>query len=263
VALAAAIAAACIPAAALGASGEPANSSVKPWAPQVGKTIAYARHRRARSIAFAVVTPSHFWGWHATQTFFSASLLKPMLLAAYLRRDSVRNRSLRSSERGTLTPMIERSDNAAAGRILGIVGKSGLRALARRAGMHHFTPVTPVWGKSRINASDQAHFFLQIDRLIPARHRAYAMHLLASIVPSQRWGIGRVSPRGWHLYFKGGWGSGTGWVDHQTALLTRGHERVALSILTYLDPNHSYGKETLRGMAKRLLAGLDTAKLVK
>ena len=29
-----------------------------------------------------------------------------------------------------------------------------------------------------------------------------------------------MGPPGWHLYFKGGWGSGTGWVDHQTALLT-------------------------------------------
>jgi len=31
-----------------------------------------------------------------------------------------------------------------------------------------------------------------------------AMHLLASITPSQRWGIGEVAPEGWQLYFKGG-----------------------------------------------------------
>ena len=263
-ALAVALLAACVPALALGAgTSTPPKHTVHPWRPGVHSAVDYARHRRASSIAFAVATPTHFYGWNATRTFYSASLLKPMLLVAYLRRGSVRGRGLHGSERSTLTPMIERSDNAAAGRILGIVGKSGLRKLARRAGMHRFTPVTGVWGKSRIDASDQAHFFLQIDNLIPRRHRAYAMHLLASIVPSQRWGVGRVGPPGWHLYFKGGWGSGTGWVDHQTALLVRGRERVALSILTYLDPGHAYGKETLRGIAKRLLSGLSKAKLVR
>ena len=49
------------------------------------------------------------------------------------------------------------------------------------------------------------------------RHRAYAMRLLASITPSQRWGIGEVAPKGWKLYFKGGWGYGTGLMDHERA----------------------------------------------
>ena len=38
---------------------------------------------------------------------------------------------------------------------------------------------------------------------------------------SQRWGIGQASLPGWRVYFKGGWGSGTGAVDHQVALLER------------------------------------------
>jgi hypothetical protein len=129
--------------------------------------------------------------------------------------------------------------------------------------MRHFTPVLPVWGLSRITADDQTRFFLRIDSFVRARHRAYARHLLASIVPSQRWGIGRVRPRGWKLYFKGGWGSGTGLVDHQVALLTRGGERVSVAILTYADGTHAYGKETLRGIAKRLLAGLASAHTVR
>ena len=65
-----------------------------------------------------------------------------------------------------------------------------------------------------------------------------------------------VRPPGWRLYFKGGWGSGTGWVDHQVALRTRGDERVSVAILTYLYERHQYGKETLRGIAERLLRGL-------
>jgi len=122
--------------------------------------------------------------------------------------------------------------------------------------MKRFTPVTPIWGNSRITADDQSRFFLGIESLLPPRHREYALDLLASIVPSQRWGIGLVRLPGWQVHFKGGWGSGTGAVDHQVALLRRGDERVALAIMTVGDGTHAYGKETLRGIAKRLLRGL-------
>ena len=62
--------------------------------------------------------------------------------------------------------------------------------------------------------------------------------------------------RGWRLYFKGGWGSGTGAVDHQVAFLQSGRMRIALAIFTVGNPSHGYGKQTLRGVAARLLRGL-------
>jgi hypothetical protein len=176
-----------------------------------------------------------------------------MLLVAYLRH--VRERPLRHSERALLTPMIRRSDNVAATRVRDIVGNDGLVRLARRVGMRAFAPAA-IWGLSRIDAADQTLFFLQIDRYVPRRHRATAMRLLSSIVPSQRWGIGQVRPPGWALYFKGGWGSGSGSVDHQVALLRRGKRRVSVAILTTGSPSHAYGKATLRGVASRLLRGL-------
>lgn len=83
------------------------------------------------------------------------------------------------------------------------------------------------------------------------------MHLLATIVPEQRWGVGRVSHDGWRLYFKGGWGKGTGLNDHQVALLTHGADRVAIAVLTTGSPNHAYAKQTLRGVFARLMRGLE------
>jgi hypothetical protein len=224
--------------------------------------VSYASHRHG-VIAFAVRTPTRHWGWQATRIFPSASVLKAMLLVAYLDLPSVRSRPLTPSDRALLAPMIRRSDNAAAGRVLGIVGPDRLRGLAHRAGMRRFAPVTGVWGLSRIDAADQARYFLRIDSLVAPRHRAYAERLLNTITPAQRWGIARVRPPGWRLYFKGGWGSGTGWVDHQVALLTRGDERVSVAILTHLDGSHAYGKETLRGIAARLLRGLGSAEDVR
>jgi hypothetical protein len=241
---------------ALAAGGAPET-----WRPSMDAAIRYAAHRHG-GIAFAVRTPTRSWGWHAAETFPSASVLKAMLLVAYLDLPSVRQRPLRNADRALLGPMIRRSDNAAAGKVLGIVGGARLRGLAHRAGMRRFTPVTGVWGLSRIDAADQARYFLRIDALTPRRHRAYALRLLRTISPSQRWGIARVKPAGWRLYFKGGWGSGTGWVDHQVALLTRGDERVSVAILTHLDGSHAYGEETLRGIALRLLGGLDSAQAV-
>ena len=95
-----------------------------------------------------------------------------------------------------------------------------------------------------------------LDRFVPPRHRAFARHQLAHIVPSQRWGIGRLHLPGWHLYFKGGWGSGSGAVDHQIAFLESGQSRISLAIFTQSDGSHRYGKRTLRGIAARLLRDL-------
>jgi hypothetical protein len=110
-----------------------------------------------------------------------------------------------------------------------------------------------VWGLSRTTPRDQARFFQHLDDLVPHGHLAYAEHLLSAVIGPQRWGVGRVPHHGWNLYFKGGWGSGSGRVDHQVALLTRGEEQISLAIFTEFDPSHRYGKQTLRGVARRLL----------
>jgi hypothetical protein len=82
------------------------------------------------------------------------------------------------------------------------------------------------------------------------------MALLASVTPSQRWGIGELKLPSWRLYFKGGWGSGRGLVDHQVVLLRKGDRRIAVAVLTTGSPSHEYAKQTLRGVFSRLLRGL-------
>ena len=224
------------------------------WEPHVRDAARYAASRG--DVAFAVRTPDGSWGRHARRRYPSASVLKAMLLVAYLRQRSVRGRALTRAERALLRPMIRRSDNVAASTLVVRLGAWRLRRLAARAGMRRFVPVLHPWGLSRVTAEDQARFFLSVDRLMPPRHRAFGMRQLARVVPSQRWGVARAAPAGWRLFFKGGWGSGTGWVDHQVALLTRGEERVAVAVMTYRNPSHAYGKATLRGVARRLLRGL-------
>jgi Beta-lactamase enzyme family len=182
----------------------------------------------------------------------AASVLKAMLLVTYLRQPSVRGRPLRRSDRRLLAPMIRWSDNVTATRVLGIVGARRLYRLASRAHMRHFRLRSP-WGMSEITAGDQARFFYRIDRYVPPRHRRYALRLLATVVRSQRWGIPPKVPSGWRIFFKGGWGSGTGRVTHQVALLTNGSRRLSIAVLTVGNPSHLYGTRTIRGIARRLL----------
>jgi beta-lactamase class A len=233
----------------------PATAQAAQWHPDIAGAAKWADGRRG-SVTFAVRTDDRLLGRGLDTQVPSASVFKAMLLTTYLRQAGVRDRDLSGSDTALLAPMIQRSDNVAATRVRDIVGNAAIMRLARRAGMTRFA-IAQVWGLSQITARDQTKYFLHIDGLIPERHRGYAMHLLRTITPSQRWGMGQVIPDGWRLYFKGGWGSGTGAVDHQVGLLRRGPYRVAVAILTVNDGSHAYGKATLKGVARRLFRGLE------
>ncbi len=239
------------------AASAPGAQAIPPsgWEPDVDAARAYAQQREG-VISFHVRTEQGRWSLDADRTVPSASVIKAMLMVAYLDQPGVRDRALTAADQALLDPMIRRSGNVAATRVRDIVGNAALHRVARRARMTRFS-THPVWGLSRVTARDQTRLWLRFESFLPARHRAYGMQLLATIVPKQRWGFGRLAyPAGWELYFKGGWGSGTGLVEHQVALLRRGAERVAIAILTTGSPSHAYGKRTLRGVAARLLRGL-------
>jgi hypothetical protein len=226
------------------------------WQPAVRPAAEYAR-RRSGQVSFAIVDlEGEIHTLDGAATAPSASVFKAMLLAAYLRQRSVHDRQLRDDERDLLRPMIRRSDNESASIVDDMLGPKRINRLARDANMHDWRYDRGTWGLSRISARDQARFFYRYDDYVPARHEAFARRLLRTIVASQRWGVADAKPDGWTLFFKGGWGTGTGRVDHQVAFLERYDHRVALAILTEFNPSHRYGKRTLEGVARRLLSGL-------
>jgi hypothetical protein len=233
-----------------------ASAATYPWHERVASTTAYAKKRAGR-VAFAVKTPDgHVYGRHIHETHYSASAVKAMLMVAYLRQGSVRNRTLRSFDKGLLHPMITRSDNGDASRVRRIVGAHGLRKLAARVGMKDFF-VGGAWSNALLSPYDQTRFFWSIERIIPARHRAYALKQLSSIIPAQRWGLPHVVPSGWDLYFKGGWRRSGGrgrWLVNQIGLFDDpGEASLAVAVLTDGDPGFTYGTETIRGVGRRLL----------
>jgi hypothetical protein len=229
-----------------------APTAASPWRPDFAAARRYARDRLGE-VAFAVIDQrGREYDYRAASTAPAASVFKVMLLASFLRmRDG---RGLSARDRALLAPMIRRSDSVAATEVRDLVGRRRIERLARVAGMRDFR-YRWVWGESRTSPRDQVSFMDHLMSYIPRDHRPYVRYLLSHVIRSQRWGIGRVVPHGWTLYLKGGWGSGSGRVDHQVALLRRGRHRIALALFTEFDPDHSYGKQTLRGLAARLLRG--------
>lgn len=237
-------------------AGQAAPSLVE-WVPGTAAAKAYIARRKGR-VRYSLLdtTTGRRWEYRATEPVKCASLIKTLLLATYLRQASVWGRPLTERDRTLLRPMIRESANDPASTLFVRLGPTAIAQTARAAGMGTVRP-DPHWGLTPTTARQQVALFDHLPDLFPRRHREYAMKLLATIVPSQRWGVGQVDlPDDWLLYFKGGWGSGTGAVDHQTALLMSGERRLILSITTTGNPSHKVGKATLEGVASRLLAGL-------
>lgn len=212
---------------------------------------------RAGIKSFAVVTTEgRLYGSHVHRTFVSASVVKAMLLVAYLRKLHHAHRGLDSYSRSLLDPMIHVSDNNAATKVWSIVGDPRLRRLARHARMKDFS-IEGIWANAQISAADQARFFYEMGRLLPREFRHYANHLLSHITSSESWGIPAVArPRGWTVFFKGGWrGTSRGQLVHQVARLERSGNRMALAVLTDGDPSMGYGIQSIEGTAGRLLHG--------
>jgi Beta-lactamase enzyme family len=204
--------------------------------------------RRAGTVAFAVAGDGRIRGVAIHRRYYSASVVKAMLALAVLR--AAPDRALTADERALLRPMIVVSDNDAATAVYARVGAGALYSIARTAGMTNFD-VGFNWADAQLTAHDQARLFLRIDRLTPRRHRGYLRNLLASITPSQRWGIAPVAAeRGFHIMFKGGWRAG---IFHQVALLERDGRRIALAVLTR-SADDGYGRQTQSGIAARVLA---------
>jgi hypothetical protein len=224
-----------------------------PAVPATRRVRAARRWIRGRGQASFALIDSHgrLRGFAPHRRYVTASVVKAMLLVARLRQ--IGNHEPAASDRALLAPMIQVSDNDAASAVYGSVGDAGLLALARRAGMRDLT-VGGHWGNVYFSAADQARFFFRFDKLVPARSRGYARHLLSSIVSYQRWGFSRFARRrGWTTFFKGGWRqTGLGSLVHEAALFERGGRRFSLAVLTDGNPSHAYGTETLRGVALRL-----------
>jgi D-alanyl-D-alanine dipeptidase len=214
--------------------------------------------RRATSSFALVDSRGRLHGYQARRRYASGSIVKLMLLVAYLRR--LEGRMPPPADQQLLHTMIVLSGNKVASIIQGKVGTAALWDVARDAGMRDFA-VSGSWGSSLISAADQARFFRRFDRMIPAGTRDYARELMSSIDRRQRWGFPRPAlDLGFDAFFKIGWrATATGRLVHAVGMFERDRERVSLAVLTDGNPSHDYGTDTIRGAAERAFRGVPAA----
>lgn len=181
----------------------------------------------------------------------SASLVKAMLLVAYLRTHA----TLEPSARADLDAMIRTSDNAAALRIYPQVGKGGLHRVGRAVGMRRLDLSRSLFD-TQVTAADQARLFFRLDRVVPRDHRRYARRLLSEVAAYQSWGIPPAARRrGLEVRFKGGWRKD---IVHQAAELRGRDAHISLAVLTVGNPSQRYGEETIAGITRRVLGDKGT-----
>ncbi len=221
----------------------------------VARAAAYLATRIGHT-AFAVVdSQGRLSGVRVHDTFFTASVVKAMLLVAYLRRLHDRGQhKVDGYSNSFLYPMIHISDNNAATQCWSIVGDSGLYSVARAAAMTDFS-VSGLWGSALLSPADQARFFFEMDSLIPREFVGYARFLLSTIIAWQTTGIPVVArPLGYMVFFKDGSEPvGSAQLVHQVARL-EGHGRTfAIAVMTDGDPTTGYGIDTITGVTQALL----------
>src|SRR5439155_2292835 len=91
------------------------------WRPHMLAAIGYT-DTRTGDVAFAVRTEDRFYGYRPDHVEWSASVVKAMLMVAYLNEPWVRGRALDAREHQLLSPMITESDNIDAQQVFDTVG---------------------------------------------------------------------------------------------------------------------------------------------
>jgi beta-lactamase class A len=257
VTLACALVAACgAPAAGALEYGGQGRGIPLPAYPSAGSIAAAERFlgTRAGRTSLAIVdSMGRVSGVRLHEHFETASVVKVMMLVAYLQMLEAHHRSLDSFDSSLLYPMIHISDNDAASEVFSIVGEPAVARVAREAGMSDYAPGVGWWAYTQSSAIDQARFFFMLDRLIPKRFYGYARYLMSTIEPSQSWGIPPVARPGWQVFFKTGALPERG-LFNEVARLERGPRHFTVAVFTDGDPSMGYGEDTIEGVGAALLA---------
>jgi hypothetical protein len=192
--------------------------------------------------------------YHAEQRFYAASAAKAMILAALLLEAQEQHRQLTTTEKGKAWLMITDSDNDAAQDLYEDVGLAGMQHFLDLAEMRE-TKLSDYFGLSMLTAHDEAillRLLASPNQLLSAASRTYALNLMASVVPSQRWGVTAGAPDSVTVHVKNGWlpYPAGNWEINSLGIFTASHRAYVMAMLTYDNPSMSYGIDTIEAAAR-------------
>jgi beta-lactamase class A len=258
---AAAIAAASITVAPAASAAQICTSATNPaLAAKLSKDIASSYRGRTSRVGVEVVDPAArigvTCGLNTTWRFYSASTVKATILAALLRKADEQHRSLTAKEKSEAWSMITVSDNNAATYLWNDVGMSWLQHFLNLAHMTRTRLGTDgYWGLTLETAYDESlllHLLVNPNSVLTPGNRSYALHLMANVVASQRWGTPAGVPSGFAVHVKNGWlpVPGYGWFINSLGAFTKTGQAYTVDILTDRNSTMSYGITTVQDIAK-------------
>ena len=189
----------------------------------------------------------------------SASIVKVAIMAAVLRRQSQQGRYLTDRENRLLHKMIQRSDNAATSKLWKSLGRGpAMASFYATAGMRHSTPGPGrYWGLTQITAADEVVLLRHLTRktkLLTKAGRKYARSLMATVKPSQAWGVsaGPTDTTTVTVELKNGWlqRSQRRWRIHSIGHVSGQGRNYLVAILTTNNRTKAEGIATVEGISR-------------
>ncbi|MFW5472229.1 serine hydrolase [Knoellia sp. CPCC 206450] len=192
----------------------------------------------------------------------SLSTIKVLILLACLKKVQDGGEPLTNERHSQARRMIQASDNAATDALLEWVttakvqeaaGLLGLEATTVRGGGPAGSKTW--WGYSRTTPGDLVSVVDAVvtgTPVIHAGHRAYIRHLMAGVVPDQRWGVADPPlPRTAYTETKNGWGPlPDGYRLNSIGRVLGNGRSHTMAILTRSPQGFRYGRETINGLSK-------------
>jgi beta-lactamase class A len=190
-------------------------------------------------------------GWH----FHSASIVKVIILGALLRELRTKHRDLTAKQVFLTKEMITESSNSAATRLWDEVGMRNLQHFLDLAKMTHTRLGRDgFWGLTLVTAHDELILLKQLtssNSVLDQPSRAYALKLMAEVIPSQRWGVPIGAPTDVTVHVKNGWlPDPVLWVINSIGAFTGHHRDYRIVVLTRGNRSMSYGIDTIQAVAK-------------
>lgn len=169
--------------------------------------------------------------------------------------------------------MIELSDNDAATDLWDSAdGAAGIGSFNSSVGLTATTPSPcvecsgfpwPGWGLTTTTPSDQIallRLLVEPSSLLNATEQQYALNLMESVVPSERWGVTGGVPSGVTIALKNGWlplnTADTDWQVNSIGWVSGDGRDYLLAVMTTGDPTEQYGIDTIDGLSTMIWASL-------
>jgi hypothetical protein len=206
---------------------------------------------------------------NSSQHFYSASVVKTIILATLLNKREREHLSLLSTrERQLARAMITESDNNAATALWDQDGMKNLTYFLQVAGLND-TQLNPAWGLTQITAQDETillrNILLRPNTVLNTHAQSYELKLMAQVIPSQAWGVSASTPRDFTVHIKNGWAPlpdiNSPWFVNSTGAFTATNSArdYTIVVLTSGNADETTGVTTIEDVAgpiNRALGGI-------